>query len=185
MLGVWAWAAIGLQAQCKLAFDEVDAFDKTHTILAKPINIGYMVPSNFQTAEGNKMVEEAKLVVAYSESDSINSFFLSIAVLEWDYQSIESDRNVLLLLENEEVITLLNVADRGEFNADTNMRLYEHVCVIPMDIFFALSHFKVQKIRIQYKNYKRTLTLTPEQQEAIRKAVLCVGEASKLFPVKP
>ena len=43
----------------------------------------------------------------------------------------------------------------------------------------------IEKIRINYKNSRHTITLNKEQQAQIKKAVQCVGEAMKLFPIKP
>lgn len=184
VLGFLLWA-LSLEGQCKPAVDVVDEFDSVRTVAAKPINAGYMVPSNFQTVDGIAMIEEAKLLFLYSEKDSIRSFFLTVAVPEREYLSIESGFNVLLKLDDEQVVGLMNVPDQGLFDNKTNMRLYQHVCVIPMDLFFALTHLKIEKIRINYKTYKHTIELTPPQQEAIRKAIRCVGETVGLFSVKP
>jgi len=64
-----------LSGQCTSVKIETDAFDSTRVIYDKPLNIGGLVTSNFEVEEGNKMVEEAKLLVTYAENDSIESFF--------------------------------------------------------------------------------------------------------------
>ena len=62
-----------LSGQCTSVKIETDAFDSTRVIYDKPLNIGGLVTSNFEVEEGNKMVEEAKLLVSYAENDSIES----------------------------------------------------------------------------------------------------------------
>ena len=174
-----------VHAQCKPSINETDPFDSVHTVAGKIINIGDLVPSKFETVDGPKLIEEAKLLFSYSEKDSIRSFFLIVAVQEWEYQRVSNDFNVLLLLDDGQVIELMNFSDQGTFDASTNMRLYQHTCLIPMDLVFALTYLKLDKIRINYRDSKRTLTLKPLQQEEFRKTIRCVGEASGLLPVIP
>lgn len=174
------------KAKCTLAVDEIDTFDSTHTVAAKPVNIGYQIPSQFLLDNGNnKMIEQGKALFSYSENDSINSFFLTLAMVEYKYFSIEPGFNVLLLLSNQQVVGLFNVPDKGEFDKSTNMRIYQHTCVVPLDLFYALTLQKIQSIRIEYNGYKKTLEILPEQQDAIQEAVRCVGEAVGLYPIKP
>ncbi|MBP9873691.1 MAG: hypothetical protein KBC60_06620, partial [Haliscomenobacter sp.] len=161
------------------------AFDSTRTVAAKPVNIGYLIPSNFETANGPKMIEEAKLLFSFSENDSIRSFFLTVAVQEREFLRIDNDFNVLLLLDDEQVIATMNVSDQGVFDPATNMRLYQHTCVVPLDLFFALTHLKVAKIRINYRTYKHTIDLSERQRTELREAVRCVGEAVQLIPLRP
>ena len=59
-----------LSGQCTSVKIETDAFDSTRVVYDKPLNIGGLVTSNFEVEEGNKMVEEAKLLVTYAENDS-------------------------------------------------------------------------------------------------------------------
>jgi len=184
-LFVWVLAISASYGQCKPAVDEVDPFDSTRTVAAKTVNIGYLIPSNFETAEGPKMIEEAKLLFSYSEKDSIRSFFLIVAVQEREFLRIENDFNVLLLLDDEQVVAMMNISDQGVFDPGTNTRLYNHTCVVPLDLFFALTHLKVAKIRINYRTYKHTIDLTERQRSDLRDAVRCVGEAVQLIPVRP
>ncbi|MDX1667100.1 MAG: hypothetical protein R3350_07720 [Saprospiraceae bacterium] len=176
-----AWAT----CQCDLAIDTVDEFDGTRLVSTDPFNIGYFVPSEYETTEGVKMVEEGKFAFTYSENDSISSFFMIIAAAERQYLPINSGFNVLLKLGNEQIVGLLNTPDRGTFDRNTNMRIYQHTCVVPLDIYYNLIHFPIEKIRIEYQGHKSTLTLTPEQQEKIRDSLICVGQTVGLFPVKP
>lgn len=193
-----------LHAQCDFAINEIDDFDSTHTVVTKSINIGYLVPSNYQTADGYKMIEEAKAMFTFSQNDTLNAFFLVLGVAEREFLTVEEGFSVILKIESlqdttdlgEEVpkvkpekgsdlIGLYTVPDRGSFDKNTNMRIYTHTCLVPLDQVFTLSYANIEKIRINYKNSRRTITLTKEQQVAIKKAVQCVGETMKLFPIKP
>lgn len=175
-----------LSAQCELAVDEVDPFDSTRLIAAKPIDVGYKIPSQFTLPDGNlKMIEEGKVLFTYAENDTINTFFMTLALAEHAYHSIDEGFKVWLLLSNERVVGLYDVPDKGEFDKNTNMRIYQHTCVVPLDMFYVLTYLKIEKIRVEYKGYKKTLEILPEQQAAIQEAIRCVGEASGQYPVKP
>lgn len=174
-----------LLSQCEDIFDKIDEFDSTRVVMAQTVNIGYMIPSMFETENGAKMIEQAKLLFTYTEGDSINSFFMTLATAEYSYLSIENGDNVLIKLSDDEVIPLFTVSDRGEFDRTTNMRVYLHTCLIPLDLFYRLTHVYIEKIRINYKGKDSTIEILPKQQEAIRNAVRCVGKASNLFPIKP
>jgi hypothetical protein len=172
-------------AQCKVALDEIDPFDSLRTVVSQSVTIGNRVPSKFETADGPKLIEEAKVLFTYTEKDSIRSFFLVLGIQEWEYHRIDSDYNVLLMLDDGQVIELMNFSDQGVFDPQTNMRLYQHTCLVPIDLFYALTHFKVQKIRINYRTEKRTVEIQPAQQTTLRNAVRCVGERIGMSPVKP
>lgn len=175
-----------MSGQCISVKIDTDAFDSTRVVYDKPINIGGLVTSNFETEEGSKMVEEAKLLVSYAKNDSLESFFLTLALMEWEYQVLEAGENVMLLLENGSTVKLNNVEDRGVLDKKTNMRRYEAVCVLPIDLYYALSHYKVDKIRLQYKSgIKRTVSLFLEQQKKFQQTIRCVGEAAGVMPIKP
>lgn len=175
-----------LSGQCTSVKIETDAFDSTRVIYDKPLNIGGLVTSNFEVEEGNKMVEEAKLLVSYAENDSIESFFLTLALMEWEYQVLEAGENVMLLLENGSILKLNTVEDRGTLDKKTNMRRYEAVSVLPIDLYYALALFKIDKIRLQYKSgIKRTVSLFIEQQKKFQQIIRCVGEAAGVMPVRP
>lgn len=182
-------SCISLWGQCEeLIYDQVDEFDSTRVVTAPSVNIGYMVPSNFQTIEGFKMVEEAKAIFGFTRQDSVNSFFIILAVAEREYLSTEVGDNVLLKLvieDYEEVVGFYTVPDKGVFDAETNMRIYHHSCIVPLDAFYRMASAKIEKIRVYYKDTKRTITLTSQQQAAVQQAVRCVGEAAKVYPVRP
>lgn len=190
MIRHWFWLilillSVDLSAQCEVAFDEIDEFDSLRTVASNPVALGYMIPSLYETVDGPKLIEEGKAIVMYSENDTINSFFLTLAIPEYSYQPIESGFNVLMKLSDGEVISFYNVPDRGTFDNTTNMRLYQHTCIVPLDMFYRLTFSTIEAIRIQYKKIKRTFKLSEEQQLAIREAVQCVGRQVDLYPVKP
>lgn len=193
-----------LQAQCSFAINEIDDFDSTHTVVTKAINIGYMIPSNYQTADGYKMIEEAKAIFTFTQNDTLNAFFLVLGLAEREFLTAEEGYSVILKIEalkdtvdlgsdvpkvdpeaGSDLIGLYTVPDRGSFDKNTNMRIYTHTCLVPLDQVFTLSYASIEKIRINYKNSRRTITLTKDQQVEIKKAVQCVAEAMKLFPIKP
>jgi len=175
------------EAPCKIAFDELDDFDSLRTIGAEAVNFGLLIPSMFETEKGPKFIEEGKFLFMYTENDSINSFFMTLAIPEYDYQPIANDYNVFIKLLNseEEVFPLYNVPDQGTFDKGTNMRIYQHTCVVPIDFFYRLAYNKIEKIRIVYKKQKRTFTLSDAQQAEVQRAIQCVGKAAGLWPVKP
>lgn len=175
-----------LSAQCEFAMDEVDEFDSLRIIASQPITIGYMVPSKFKAPDGNNtMIDEGKAIFSFSEGDSINAFFLILGIMESGFTPALPGTTVLLKLSNGEILGLLNAPDRGQFDEQTNMRLYTHTSVIPTDYYPALADFYVEKIRIKYKKQKRTITLTNDQQKALQEVIRCVGEAVNFYPTKP
>jgi len=175
-----------LSGQCNTVKVETDPFDSTRVIFDKTINIGGLVTSNFEIEDGNKMIEEGKLMVTFAENDTLESFFLTLALMEWEYQILEAGENVLLLLDNGSIVRLNTVEDRGTFDKKTNMRRYEAVCVLPVDLYYALSYYKIDKIRLQYKSgIKRTISLLSDQQTRFQQSIRCVGEKAGIMPVKP
>lgn len=173
------------KAKCDLAVSTIDEFDSTRLVVAKPISIGYSIASQFETENGPLMIQEGKALFSYTENDSINCFFLTLAMAERNYLTIEEGENVLIKLSDGRVLALYNVPDKGEFDKKTNMRIYQHTCIVPLDVFYALTYNTIERIRIEYKGFKKTLEILPEQQKAILESARCVGEAAKLYPVKP
>ena len=172
-------------AQCEFALDEVDEFDSLRIIAAHPVSIGYKIASNYKTIDGNTMIDEGKALFSFSEGDSINSFFLTLGIMEREYLPTQPGVSVFLKLSNDDVVGLLNAPDRGQFDESTNMRLYTHTCILPVDYYPALADSFVQKIRIEYKNAKRTIILSDEQQKLLQEAIRCIGEAVNFYPTKP
>lgn len=178
-------ASTNLLAQCEVAFDEIDDFDSLRTVSAHPVSFGFMIPSLYETVDGPKLIEEGKALAMFSQNDSINSFFLTLAIPEYTYRSIKPGHNVLLKLSDGEVISFYNVPDKGTFDEETNMRLYQHTIVLPIDMYYRLTFSTIEAIRIQYQKFKHTFRLTEQQQLALREAMQCVGRQVELYPVKP
>lgn len=187
LLIILCWS-LGLNAQCDSIRQFVDEFDSTLVVAAPRVNIGYMVASNFQTLDGFKMVEEGKALLSYSSNDSVGSFFLTLALAEQRFQTIGSgDMNrIILLTDSSRVKPVLNYSDRGTFDSNSNMRIYYHTCVIPMDLFYLFTIDPIAKIRVYYDGgYQRTITLTPEQKLELLDYLICLGIEVGLFPQKP
>lgn len=186
-LVILAWSGV-VSAQCDSIRQDVDPFDSTLVIAAPIVNVGYMVPSNFQTMDGFKIIEEGKALLSYSSKDSVGSFFLTLALAERNFQTIGSgDMNrVIIMTDSSRIEPVLNFSDRGTFDSSTNMRIYNHTCVIPMDLFYLFTVDPISKIRVYYDGgYKRTVVLTPQQKERILNNLLCLGEEVGIFPLKP
>jgi len=174
------------QAQCDFYKEGIDDFDSTLTIVSNPVSLGFMIASEFETEDGPKMVEEGKMLFSYAENDSINSFFMTIGLLERKFLKAESGMNVRLKLSNNKIVTLLNLTDKGTFDRTTNMRIYQHTCIVPLDTYYLLTYNKIEKIRVEYPGRApHDLTMSLEQQEAVLEAMKCVGERAGLYPVKP
>lgn len=165
-------------AQCDIAVDETDEFDTTRLVAAAPMNLGYLIVSGNvpEDLEGEEYVEEAKAIFSYSDEKNIRSFFLTLGVVERKFHSIDSDYNVLLKFAEGPIMKLLNVPAEGEFDRDVLMWKYMHTCVVPMEIFHMMKNDKVEKIRINYKDYKKTIVLEEDQQAALQEAVNCVAK---------
>ncbi len=173
--------------QCdSLLIDITDDFDSTRLVAARAINIGYLVPSQFETIDGFKMIEEAKVLFSFTQNDTLDAFFMTLAVQEREYRKIRSGTNVLLALSNKKIVGLLNLPDKGVFDRTTNMRRYLHTTVIPYDQVFNLAYNTIKKIRIEYEGgYKHDIVILPEQAEMIKEQILCVAERLNIFPTKP
>lgn len=187
MIGLLFWSGI-VFGQCDSIQQYVDEFDSTLVVTAPKINVGYIVPSNFQTLDGFKMIEEGKILLSYSSNDSIGSFFLTLAIAERAFHTIGSGtkNRVIMMTDSSRMEGVLNFSDKGTFDSNTNMRIYTHTCVIPLDFFYLFTIDPVSKIRVYYDNgYKRTIVLTPRQKKALSEAMLCLGEEVGLFPKKP
>jgi hypothetical protein len=186
-LFLFALLPFALSAQCEFAQDTIDPFDSTRLVMSKPISIGLLIPSLYETVEGPKIIDEAKAAFSFVEDDQsdINAFFLTIVAAEYDYLSIESGKNVIIAFEDSTAVSLLNFPDRGQFSQATNMRMYQHTCVVPIDLYYRMAYSGIKGIRIRYADKKRTILLSKEQQEQIKEAVRCAGEAIGLAPNKP
>ncbi len=173
-------------AQCKLiALDQVDEFDSTRVIATKPFNIGVLVPSGnvAEGLSGQETVEEGKAIFSYGNENNIRSFFLTLAVVERKFYMMEPDYNVYLKMVDGPVIKLLNVPEDGEFDRKILMWKYVHTCVVPLEYFFMLRDGLVEKIRIEYNDFKETIVLDGKQAKSLQDAVKCVEERLNSGPV--
>lgn len=173
---------------CQLALDTVDEFDSTRMIATLPIKIGFLVPTKNLAEDfgGKNLTDEAKVVFSYAESnDNIRSFFLSLVVAEHQFLTIENGLNVYFKLENGQLVNIYNVPDRAELNKEIIMWMYQHTCVIPLEVYHILKNEKVEKIRINYEGHKRTITLEPDQRQALQDAIQCVDKRLRENVSKP
>ena len=173
--------------QCDSVYMETDPFDSSFIATVPHFNVGYMVPSNFQTIDGYKMVEEGKIQLSYGAKDTVGGIYLSLFLAERNFLTIQEGMgNIMALLESGKVVSLYNISDRGEFDKSTNMRVYHHTALIPLDLFYLMTIDPIEKIRVYYdKGIKRTIEITPAQKERFDTALQCLGDAVGLFKKKP
>lgn len=169
---------------CTIGFDTVDEFDSTRVVGAELVNLGYLIPSKFETVDGPKLIEEAKALFMYTESDSIDGFFLTFAAAEYEFEKADKGFNVLIKLANGDVEALYNIPDKGAFDKTTNMRVYQHTCAIPFEIYFKIATYPIEKIRISYQRYNKVIDVTAQQQQQLLKAIQCVGQQVDYFPLR-
>ncbi len=170
--------SLPLFSQCRIALDTLDEFDTTRLIATHPFDIGYLVASGnvAEDLEGEEFVPEAKAIFSYANEHGINSFFLTLGVVERKFYMIENDFTVRLKFKDGQIFELFNVPDAGEFDREILLWKYTHTCVVPIEIFQLMKFERVEKIRITYKNYKRTIELEEAQQIGLQQAVKCVEE---------
>ncbi|RME03650.1 MAG: hypothetical protein D6816_10305, partial [Bacteroidetes bacterium] len=130
----WIGAA---KAQCEIALDTLDEFDSTRLIAAKPVTLGFLVPTGAlaEDLEGEIYTEEAKAIFSYANEKNIRSFFLTIGVVEHKFHMIENDYTVYLKFASGPIVKIFNEPDEPEFDRDLVMWKMVHTCVIPIDIF--------------------------------------------------
>ncbi len=164
--------------QCKIALDKTDDFDSTRVIATSPVVLGYLMASGNVASNigGKASVEEAKAIFSFSNEKNIRSFFLTLGVVEYKFYMIQPGYDVWLKFTDGTIVKLLNVPDEGEFDKSLLMWKYMHTCVIPLEIFHRMKNERVEKIRINYNDYKRTIDLEEKQQIALQNAVKCVEE---------
>ena len=176
-----------LYGQCDYAFYGVDEFDGTRMAASHTVNVGRLIPSYYETVEGAKIIEECKVFLSYTEEardTGIVSMFLTLATQEYEFYKIEKAENVLLALSDSTIVGLYNVPE-SKFDRSTNMRLYTHTCVLPVDIFYKLLIHDIRKVRILYREHKHDIDIYPEQQKALLNQLKCIGRAAGLYPLKP
>ncbi len=171
--------------QCTFSINELDEFDSTLIIATPSVNIGYLIASEYLEEDGIKLIEEAKIILSYGELGNYSNLFLTLVTPERSFSEIEPGTNLLLKLANDTIVGLINYPDRGTFNREINMRIYNHTAIIPIDVFYALVHHPIEKIRINYNNKKRNINITSDQSDEILNHIRCLGEGAGLLPIKP
>lgn len=174
--------SIPAEIPCRIAVNAFDEFDSTRLVTTESLDLGYLVPTQnlVEELDGKTVTEEAKAIFTYAEgTNRIRSFFLTIVTTEYDYLKIENGENVYLKLTNGKLVKLYNVPDNGELNRDIIMWMYQHTCVVPLEIYHLLKNEKVEKIRINYENSKKTIVLDEKQQIELQQLVLCIEAALK------
>lgn len=174
-----------ISSQCTFSINEIDEFDSTLIIATPSVNIGYLIASEYLEEDGIKLIEEAKVILSYGELGEYSNMFLTLVTPERSFSEIEPGTNLLLKLSNDTIVGLINYPDRGTFDREINMRIYNHTSIIPLDVFFALAHYPIEKIRINYNNKKRNINVTPDQAVEILKHIRCLGEGAGLLPIQP
>ena len=176
-----------VMAQCKYVVNEIDQFDSTQLVIMPTINAGFIIPTEFETVDGVKLVEEAKIILGFTEDDKsdIASIFMMIGVLEREYLKVEEGENVMIAFADSTVIGLYNVPDKGRFDKGTNMRVYQHTTFLPLDIYYKCTNSEIIGIRIRYPAMKRDIVISPRQSQQLRSYLQCMGEAVGLFPLDP
>ncbi|RMG88571.1 MAG: hypothetical protein D6714_00465 [Bacteroidetes bacterium] len=173
---------------CRIAVNSFDEFDSTRLITTEPVILGYLVPTKNLSEEldGKTVTEEAKAIFTYAEgTNRVRSFFLTLVVTEYEYLNIENGFTVFLKLSNGKIVKLYNVPDSGELNRDIIMWLYQHTCVVPLEVFHLLKNERIEKIRIVYENAKRTIILDEKQQRELQNAIQCVDLILRNSAVRP
>lgn len=171
---------------CQIEIDEIDPFDSLRTVASSSFSLGNFLVSQVETIDGPKLVPEGEAVVMFSQTDSLSLIFLHLELPEYHYVRTNKGWNVKLLMQSDSsIVGFYTVPDEGIFSKATNMRHYQHTALIPMDTYYRLTNDTVALVRVEYENHRRTIPLTPDQQETLREAFRCVGERVNLYPRKP
>ncbi|MEM8583765.1 MAG: hypothetical protein AAGF87_05820 [Bacteroidota bacterium] len=171
---------------CDIVSDSIDPFDSLRTVESGQMALGYQMISQYETIDGPRLIAEAKAAVLYTELDSLSVLFLELELPEYAPHQTANDYNVKLKMSSDTIIGFYTVSDRGTFSRQTNMQHYQHIALVPTDLYYMLTYEQVELIRIEYKSgHRRTLALTPEQQLQLREHFRCVGERVGYYPVSP
>ena len=171
---------------CSILTDEVDPFDSLRTVTSDQMGVGAFLVSQYETADGPRLVPEAKAAVLFSENDSLSVLFLHLEMPEYQVQETDNGINIKLKMASDTIVGFYTVTDRGTFSRTTNMRHYQHTALVPMDLYYLLTTDFVDLVRVEYGGgFQKTLALTPEQKVQLREHFRCVGERVGYYPVEP
>lgn len=70
-------SALSTNAQCKIVLDEIDEFDSLRTIAIEPIQIGAIIPSQFETEDGPTFIPEGNCWSPIPRTTASTAFSLS------------------------------------------------------------------------------------------------------------
>ncbi len=149
------------------------------------MNIGYKMLSLYEEADGPRLVPEGKIGGLFHELDSLNLLFLVLALPEYDYQKVEEGPNVRFLMANDTIVGFQTYPDDGYFDRSTNMRHYQHLALVPLDLYYLMTSVEVKMIRVEYPEHRRTIALSNEQQLQFMNLLRCLGERVGWYPLTP
>ncbi len=184
-MGLMPLICLAQEENCLIKIDERDPFDSLRTVATEGVGVGFLIPSLFEEEDGPKLIDEATLLPLYSETDSMRIVFLTFLVPEYHYEVIGRGVNVKILTDSSEVIGLYNVPDEGVFDDSSNMRVYQHTCLVPMDVYYKLTYNKIAAIRINYRDSEHTIMMNEQQGERLRHLMRCLGQSVGFWPLKP
>ncbi|MEM6396760.1 MAG: hypothetical protein AAF741_10480 [Bacteroidota bacterium] len=171
---------------CSIASDSIDPFDSLRTVMSDQIALGFQMISQYETTAGPRLIAEAQAAVIHTELDSLSVLFLQLELPEYSPQRTANDYNVKFKMASDTIIGFYTVSDRGHFSRQTNMRHYQHLALVPTDLYYMLTYDLVDLIRVDYKSgQQRTIKLNSEQQILLREYFRCVGERVGYYPVSP
>ncbi|MEM7573258.1 MAG: hypothetical protein AAF433_10170 [Bacteroidota bacterium] len=171
---------------CAILADEIDPFDSLRTVTSDQMELGAYMVSQYETADGPRLVSEAKAAVLYSENDSLSVLFMHLEMPEYEVQNTDNGFNLKFKMASDTIVGFYTVTDRGTFSRTTNMRHYQHTALVPIDLYYLLTTDLVELLRVEYgDSFRRTILLTPEQRVQLREHFRCVGERVGYYPVAP
>ncbi len=176
----------GVRAQdCPPILDEIDPFDSLRTVSVASFPIGNMLFTKVETIDGPTLAPEGEIMLMHTETDSLQLLFLHLELPEYNYVRTDRGYRVKFLMASDTIIGFYTVSDMGNFSKETNMRHYQHTALVPMDLYYQLTHDLVRIVRVEYINHRRTIALTAAQQQQLREAFRCLGERLGYYPIKP
>lgn len=172
-------------AGCPVAFDETDPFDSLRTVGSQAFDLGQFMASLYEEADGPRFIPEGKAMYVFSQNDTLSGVFFHLALPEYNYHKVDLGFNVKVQLANDTILALYTIPDRGTFDKSTNMRVYQHTALVPMDQYYLMTVYPIKGIRIEYPEHRRTIFLTEKQGKALLEAARCVGERAGMYPITP
>lgn len=149
------------------------------------MQLGNFLLTLVETIDGPGLAPEAKAVVMYSQTDSLDVLFLHLELPEYHYVRSKNGYNIKLMMSDSSIVGFYTISDLGNFSRETNMRHYQHTGLVPMNNYYQLTTDTVSLVRVEYENHKRTIPVSREQAARLREYFRCVGERVGFYPFKP